>query len=406
MSALQYFKETSGNVAILFAMCAFGIISLLGVAIDFQRSVSAEHNIQAALDASSLAAAKSFQNAKMKDAEIKKLAQNIFAADITLANANLKCPDPSINIDKTNGLVTASVTCKLPTTFAGLFSMSEMKISQSSTSAVSITSLDLAMMLDVSGSMSGQKLEDLKTAAKDAVDILITPYSGDRVRIAFNTYSTAINVGDYAEKVKGDNYDKDSALKNCVTERTGTAKFDDDAPAFNKYMEEEPKSVGNKAMSCPSSSIAPLTSKASDLKTEIGKLKAGGWTAGHLGVAWAWYLISPEWDKIWPAASEPLPYGKKDTIKAVILMTDGAFNTYYESGQGDSDKQSKKLCKAMKEEGVIVYSVAFQAPKEGKKILKNCASSKAHYYDAKNGAQLKQAYADIASQLSNLRIAK
>jgi Flp pilus assembly protein TadG len=406
MSALQYLKETSGNVAILFAMCAFGIISLLGVAIDFQRSVSAEQNIQAALDASSLAAAKSFQNASAKDADTKKLAQNIFAADIRAANANLTCPAPSINLDKTKGLVKASVTCTLPTTFTGLFSMSEMKVSQSSTAAVSITSLDLAMMLDVSGSMGGQKLEDLKTAAKDAVDILITPYSGDRVRIAFNTYSTAINVGDYAEKVKGDNYDKDSALKNCVTERTGIAKFDDDAPAFNKYMEEEHKSVGNKAMSCPSSSIAPLTSKASDLKTEIGKLNAGGWTAGHLGVAWAWYLISPEWDSIWPKASEPLPYNKKDTVKAVILMTDGAFNTYYESGQGDSDKQAKKLCTAMKKEGVIVYSVAFQAPKEGKKILKNCASSKTHYYDAKNGTQLKQAYADIASQLSDLRIAK
>ena len=58
----------------------------------------------------------------------------------------------------------------------------------------------------------------------------------------------------------------------------------------------------------------------------------------------------------------------------------------------------------MKKEGVIVYSVAFQAPKGGKDVLKSCATSADTFYDAKDGTQLKQAYADIASQLSNLRL--
>tara|TARA_Y100000052_G_scaffold27549_1_gene36162 strand:+ start:9996 stop:11216 length:1221 start_codon:yes stop_codon:yes gene_type:complete len=404
MSLQKFRTDRSGNVAIIFALTITAIISMLGLAIDFQRSVSAEQNVQSALDNSTLAAVRLMQDASKTPAEIKTYAETMFAQNIKGANANLNCPTPTVTVDVKAGKARADVSCHLPTTLASLFSIQQVKVTQTSTSSVNITNLDLAMMLDVSGSMSGQKIKDLQDAAKNAIDILITPQTGDRVRIAFNTYSTAINVGDYAKDVKGSNYDKDSSTKHCVTERDGTAKFRDDAPAWGKYMEEEKKSTDDKSLSCPSSSLEPLTHKASHLKTEIGKLSANGWTAGHLGIAWAWYLISPDWDKIWPKDSKPLAYDEPKAVKAVILMTDGEFNTHYQTGQGNSVSQSKKLCENMRKEGVIVYSVAFKAPKSGRQVLKKCASSSDHYFDAKNGAQLKQAYADIASQLTNLRI--
>lgn len=404
MSAQNFRSNRSGNVAIIFALTIAAIISMLGLAIDFQRSVSAEQNIQSALDTATLAAARQMQDSTKTSAEIQTYAQQLFAENIKGANANLDCPQAKISLDMVKGRATATASCQLPTTLASLFSIQQIKVTQSSTSSVNITNLDLAMMLDVSGSMSGQKIKDLQDAAKNAVDILITPQTGDRVRIAFNTYSTAINVGDYAKKVKGSNYDKDSSTRKCVTERDGVAKFRDDAPAYGKYLEETKKSANDKALSCPSSSLQPLTHKTTDLKTEIGKLKANGWTAGHLGIAWSWYLISPDWDKIWPTASKPLAYKAPKSVKAVILMTDGEFNTYYKTGQGNSVQQSKKLCQNMKKEGVIVYSVAFQAPKSGREVLKTCATSADHYFNAKDGTQLKQAYADIASQLTSLRI--
>ncbi len=401
----KFASNTSGNVAIIFALAATAIFSVVGLGVDFQRAVSAETDIQNALDATTLAAAKALHDPKNSNADIQKEAKAVFRANIGMANVNLVCPDPTLSVDRQSGRIAANITCALPTTIAGLFSLEKMDVSRSSTSAIRISNLDLAMMLDVSGSMSGSKIRDLKTASKDAIDILITPYSGDRVRIGFNTYSTAVNIGDYAKEVKGSAYDKKSPLRHCVTERDGIAKFDDDAPGTGKYLQETMISTDGKVMSCPKSSIEPLTSNATKLKNEISKLNANGWTAGHLGVAWAWYLISPDWEKIWPAASKPLGYDEVDTIKAVILMTDGEFNTYYESGQGDSDRQAEKLCDNMKREGVIVYSVAFQAPKAGKKILQTCATDKDHFYEARNGQQLRDAYAEIASQLTNLRIA-
>ncbi|MAP94447.1 MAG: hypothetical protein CMK07_05795 [Ponticaulis sp.] len=404
MTIRQFASDTRGNAAILFALVLTALASVLGLAVDFQRGVSAQVTIQSALDAMSLSAARSMEDADKSESDIRTAAQRVFMANLETANTNLRCPNATLELDLDVGTADARVSCTLPTTLASIFSIETVTISRSSSSAISMTQLDLAMMLDVSGSMAGDKIEDLREAANEAIDILITPKTGDRVRVAFNTYSTAINIGDYAERVKGSNYDSRSSTRKCATERKGTAKFKDDAPQIGKWIEEDRTANNRRSLACPSSSIEPLTNIKSRLHDSINDLTANGYTAGHLGIAWAWYLISPQWKDIWPSASEPHDYGANNTVKAVILMTDGEFNTYFEGAQGNSTQQSKKLCENMKKEGVIVYSVAFQAPLAGKRVLQSCASSNNHFFDASNGDELIAAYSAIASQLSNLRL--
>ena len=151
-------------------------------------------------------------------------------------------------------------------------------------------------------------------------------------------------------------------------------------------------------------SLLPLTDDLDEFNTEIDKLTAGGSTAGHLGVAWSWYLIAPAWKSIWPSESEPLAYTEPNTIKAVILMTDGKFNQSYESTMGNSNKQAKKMCKKMRNENVRIYAVAFKAPESAKKTLKYCTGDDSLFFDAGNGAELLAAYDAIASQLSALTL--
>ena len=85
-------------------------------------------------------------------------------------------------------------------------------------------------------------------------------------------------------------------------------------------------------------------------------------------------------------------------------MTDGQFNTAYESTMGNSNEQAKKMCDEMRDEDVIVYAVAFQAPSTAKDTLEDCAGDTSRFFDAANGEQLLNAYAAIASQLSALTI--
>lgn len=386
----------SGNAAMLFALMLIPILLIVGFALDSSRQVSANRHVQSAIDAAALAGARAMEDATLADAEIEAIALAAYRGNLQTAHADLACLDPTINVSRTLGTVQIDASCEVPTVFGASFTKDTMPVEAGVRAKAAITKLDLALMLDVSGSMGGQKLVDLKDAAKEAAAKLITPQTGDRVRISFASYSTSVNAGVYGRPALGQSFDA-SVTKTCVSERAGGAAWKDDGPEIGKW-------VGDKASSCPNSSIMPLTYDRSAFDAGIDSLTAGGWTAGHLGVAWAWYLISPDWDSIWPAASEPHDYTEPNVLKAVILMTDGQFNTAYESGMGNSNEQAKKLCKEMRDEGVLVYAVAFQAPTSAKNTLKNCTGDDDRFFDAANGDELKAAYRTIASQLSALSL--
>ena len=85
------------------------------------------------------------------------------------------------------------------------------------------------------------------------------------------------------------------------------------------------------------------------------------------------------------------------------MMTDGEFNQTY-APLGSSVDQSKKLCDAIKKEGVKIYTVAFEAPEEAQKILAYCSSGEEFAFTPDGADELKDAYTKIAQSISDLRI--
>ena len=394
-------KETGGNVIMLFALSLIPLMLVVAFAVDSTRQIATDRHLQSAIDAASLAGARAMEDSTVTDATIEQIALDSYKANLLTAHGDVDCVDATVTVNRLAGTVKVESNCAVQTMFGETLSPETVSVSSAATSKANVTKLDLAMMLDVSGSMGGQKLVDLKAAAISAAQTLVTPQTGDRVRVSFVSYATSVNAGAYGNAALGraddDDSDGDGDDKVCVSERTGAAAWNADKPELGKW-------VGDSAGSCPDSSLLPLTSDLTAFETAINGLSANGWTAGHLGVAWSWYLIAPEWDDIWPTASAPLAYTEPHTIKAVILMTDGQFNTAYESTQGDSNTQAKKMCDEMRDENVLVYAVAFQAPSSAKDTLKDCAGDDSRFFDASDGTQLLDAYAAIASQLSALTI--
>lgn len=386
--------DRGGNVAMLFALGAFSMLGLTGVAMDFSRTFTIKAAAQNAVDAAALSAAERQSRGGASNSDLLDAA--VAMIDANMADAGPRsCAAPTITRDATAGRVTVNMACNTPTTLSAVLGHSSLGFTVTSTAQYAQTKLDLAMMLDITGSMSGQKLNDLKDAAKLLVDTVVDPAGvSEDVRVALAPFSASVNAGAYFDDATG----AAPAGSTCVTERIGGQAFTDAAPGAGAWSEVGP---GN----CPAAAVYPLDNDPDDLKSRIDAFSAGGMTAGHLGVSWARYLIAPDWAPVWPSDSAPRAYGDPRIVKAVVLMTDGAFNTQY-AALGTSAQQAKAHCDAMKADGVVVYAVAFQAGSAAEALLRDCATSESMYFQTSTGAALLNAYRSIGLQLRRLRIAQ
>lgn len=184
--------------------------------------------------------------------------------------------------------------------------------------------------------------------------------------------------------------------------------------------------------------ITPLTNDRQLLENEIDAMTAAHLTHIPIGLAWAWRTLSPGA----PYMQGDL-YTKKDTIKALVLMTDGentisaasnhnlstftgygylsqaaahygdaSINTQSEA-QAELDKKTARLCNSIKAANsdpsnpIRVYTIAFQVSDPATlAMLKTCASSPSQFFASSSAAALATAFKTIASELTQLRISK
>jgi hypothetical protein len=94
-----------------------------------------------------------------------------------------------------------------------------------------------------------------------------------------------------------------------------------------------------------------------------------------------------------------------------ILMTDGEYNTvggiHSSANNAKSSQAAVDTCTEMKAKGIVVYTVGFKLNQPAaKKTMQDCASSPTNAYLASDGDALKQAFKDIAENITQLRLSK
>lgn len=409
----SFAKDRSGSMAVLSAAAIFGVALAAGSALDFSRVAHTKSVISDALDAAILAAGNDLSNGKPVNAELRENFENFFHSNI-----NLRAPlagDYSVvefSVDEDTGEIHGKVSGEIEMTLMKFAGYDTMTLETEATAIFSSSDVEIAMMLDVTGSMRGSKINSLRLAASDAVNILMPDPDTQGVRIGLVPYSWSVNAGSYASTATNG-----AATTGCVTERMGAEAFSDESALV------APVGADNRAAGkCPNQGILPLSDNRGALITEINSMSARGYTAGHLGVAWSYYMLSEKWQDLWPNESDPADYSE-DVRKVAVLMTDGEFNTFYDgtSGQAwgpyvnESSTRAEDICDDMKapkagEPGIIVYSVAFQAPSAAEATLRECASpdtaTETYYFSANSEQELRNAFRAIAGSIKTLRLAK
>lgn len=226
-------------------------------------------------------------------------------------------------------------------------------------------------------------------------------------------------------------------ITDCVTERV-TDRYTNEVPSTTWLGRHYPD--GNSLNSCITNEIVPLTSVKDTLHDDTTGLVAAGSTAGHVGLAWGWYLLSHDFTADLFAsgsesiAADPDVEGAEPVMKVLVLMTDGLFNTNYCNGvvaknadsvAGSSSQrincdgvnsttQGTELCDDIADDGIIIYTVAFalyeitnDTDRETvRSMLANCATDDGGAYEATDGDDLLEAFRSIGRNISNLRLSK
>lgn len=210
----------------------------------------------------------------------------------------------------------------------------------------------------------------------------------------------------------------------CLVERPGGQAYTD---ASTSGTGERLGILYTSNGACSTSNyVTPLTSNKTRLKAAIDDLVTSGGTAGQLGAAWGWYMISPNFADIWDdeVENKPAAYETEDLIKVMVLMTDGEFNyqscygiqkslrpTAFSSANCDSRSefaQAQTICTNMKAAGVVIYTVGMQLGTSTDTIdfLTDCASNSQYAHLASDTATLQVAFKKIAQSISRLRISR
>ncbi len=452
-----FIKNTCGGTAVTFAIVTLMLAVVGGSGIDFYRMQQQKAVLQSVADAAVMAGAiraDAGDDTGAVQVTVKTYVQSNFDTRYAVTSSI------TTTVDSSTGQVATLVDSKISTTFMKMIGISNMNLEVKAAATYGGSSLEVALAMDVTGSMDGAKLAAAKTAAKNLATTLFTvpgtTQTNSKVKIGLVPFARYVNIG---TSYRGQSWlsvpnDSSTTTNQCWQEDVGgycaatkpvsTTCYNDGTPYACSWDECTnwvsgtiknvcgPVTTTSTWYGCVGSRNYPadlqaeasaaspipglmdvgcntqllrLTKDQATVNAAIDGLSAWDETYIAPGMLWAWRVLS---------SKAPFADGSSDPVKtrkAIILMTDG-FNTVSASYPGhwgsdttDSNSVLAKTCANAKADGIAVYTVAFQVSDATiKSILTNCASKAGNFYDSADTSQLLDAFKQIAAQLSARRL--
>ena len=399
----RFIEDRAGGAAPIFALGIIPIIGLVGAAVDYSRGNAARTAMLASLDATALMMSR--DAAGMDPAQITAKATSVFNAQFNrpeVANvqvtANLQTPQQG------SFVLDVKASGNVPTTFTRLLGQEQLDIGSSAQVKWGVKKLELALVLDNTGSMaSNGKLTQLKLASHNLLTTLQTAAKqpGD-VKVAIIPFDTKVNIGTgYAGQSWMDysvNNIQQNQWQGCVQDRDQPNDTTDTTPTSNIHTKFPAAQCSGLTTMMTLTDILD-TAGFTNLNSKIDAMQAAGNTNVTIGLAWGWHALTK---------SEPLTQGSDpapDKDKVIVLLTDGDNTQNRWTTSGSSiDARTAAACTNAKAANIKIYTV--RVIDGDATLLRNCASKTNMYYNVNQASELNSVFSSIAQNLANLRIAK
>ena len=269
------------------------------------------------------------------------------------------------------------------------------------------------MVLDNTGSMSGAKLEDLKTAATKLTNQILQ--NGDGVhKIGLVPFAQYVNVDPanggqswVMEPPSGDDDDDDDddgpSWSGCAGSRDYPLNVEDNSFTTNPVP-------GVTSTACPQP-ILPLTTNKTVIVDNINAMTADGLTYIAAGLSWGLRVISN--DAPFSQGDTTANIASQNGVKAIVLLTDGAntrsasYPEHDSQVEADANALTSEVCDEVKAQNIRIYTIVFELSDTTiENLMQNCASADGGYFDADNASELNAAFSDIAVDITDLALTR
>jgi len=412
----QFTRNDSGSIAMIFALVITGIIGITALAVDMGRAYSVKSKMAAIMDSAALAGARAMVLQGKSDAQVEQIMLDYFNSNVASHGLeNVVSGSPNVTVTRRQEEVAISAQTRTQTQFASSVGTDAVTQTHTATASMPTHDVEVAFALDFTGSMdwvaaggSQTKFEVLRTATQTSIGTLFD--------VATRDDSVRVAIAPWAETVRPESSSIANLTGNasdiCVSERGGWTVTSDVAPAPGDFIGHDKMVSDSGSADCPSTTVLSMRDKTQ--RAEVGNYitdmgPPDGGTSGHMGAAWAWYLLSPNFSSVF--ASPAKDYGSAK--KVAVIMSDGLFNLFNQendttNAENESYRVFQELCTNMKTQREIkVFTVGFDldgAPQRAKDELRDCATSSDYFFDAKDQEALNRAFGRIVDEVKHLRL--
>jgi hypothetical protein len=194
---------------------------------------------------------------------------------------------------------------------------------------------------------------------------------------------------------------------------------------------------------CPQNGTAIQYAQNNETKlhTFIDNIRLHDGTGTQYGMKYGIALLNPTSNATFQAlnaeglvpdefTNRPAAFDDDETRKIIVLMTDGQITDQYrpkdalhpengevallDRGNNKADRYSyakqsnnvsnfNSVCEKAKDQGVTIYTIAFEAPNSARNQMRDCATSSAYFYKVE-GVEISTVFKSIARQINDLRL--
>ncbi len=519
--AIFRFARDESGAMLIFGLFMFVIMLMVGgVAVDLMRYEAERTKIQNTADTAALAAASMRQELDPYDV----VADYFDKAGIG-ANLVDTVVDDGLNFRNVRAVTELSVR----NYFMHMVGIDKLESAGAGAAEERKTNVEIALVLDISGSMDGTRIRNLRSAANEFIDEILKDDVENRVSISIVPYNGQVNIGPhliskfpnitdrhnnaYCVDLPPSVYNSAALPRNTVMPQHAAAD------TYNNQSTRAPSASNRWCEPASANHVRVHSNNSVQLRNQISSLHAIGATSIDAGLRWGSALLDPSMRSVVSDLADdgqvpgyfrgrPFDYDDPEVLKVIVLMTDGEHwpNEYvrdgfrsgpspiYKSSNGrysiyhaDRSGSNKyfwqhdgkwynrpdgatsatnlgrtqqldwqqvwgemrlqwaadqlyrrplggtlanwtdhlrgrdgrvigagphevsamnnrldNLCSRVKEQNVVIFGIAFEAPRAGAEVIRDCATNN-RFYDV-DGLEITTAFRQIRSQISSLRL--